>query len=113
MLYSLSDSAIPYVAKLTECDDETVKKDASNAVIDMYKDYVGYRGDYSSEANGAYRTDFVLAGTDYTVSIHLTAKAIDSREIKYYSPYDNPYPEDSILVEDEDLLYDDETLIWD
>lgn len=116
-LYFLSDSAIPYVAKLTECDNETVRKDASNIVIDMYEDYIGYRGDYSDDANGAYRTDFVLAGTDYTVSIHLAAKAIDSREIKYYSPYeinDNKDYSDqhSQIIEDEDLLFDDETLTW-
>lgn len=99
MLYSLSDSAIPYVAKLTECNDETVKKEASIIVIDMYRDYVGYGGEYSNDANGSYRTDFDLAGTDYTVSIHLTAKAIDSREIKYYNPYD--------IVEDETLNWDE------
>lgn len=113
MLYSLSDSAIPYVAKLTECEDETVKKAASNTVVDMYRDYIGYRGDYSSQANGSYRTDFVLAGTDYTVSIHLAAKAIDSREIKYYSPYENPYADQyNQVIEDEDLFYEDETLTW-
>ncbi len=117
-LYFLSDSAIPYVAKLTECDDETVKKDASNIVIDMYEDYIGYRGNYSDDADGSYRTDFVLAGTDYTVSIHLAANAIDSREIKYYDPYEITEDEDysdqyNQIVEDEDLLFDDETVNWD
>lgn len=111
MLYSLSDSAIPYVAKLTECDDETVKKEASIIVIDMYRDYVGYRGEYSSDANGSYRTDFDLAGTDYTVSIHLTAKAIDSREIKYYNTYD--IIEDEYRFDEYDKIVEDETLLWD
>lgn len=118
MLYSLSDSAIPYVAKLTECEDETVKRAASNIVVDMYGDYVEAGGYYSDHANGSYRTDFVLAGTDYTVSRHLAAKAIDSREIKYYNPYEITVDEEyadqyNQIVEDEDLLFDDETVNWD
>lgn len=126
-LFYSSDSAIPYIAQLTDCENEEVKTEAQRRITSHYRTYMFDGWIYDAAEDDAIRVNFKY-GTDFTLSKYLTAKAINSRNIKPYeyegitvgdiieNPdvlYEQSANDDTTVIEDEDLLYDDEDLLWD
>lgn len=75
-VFHLSDSAIPYLAKLTDCEDAQVKAKAQQSITHYFDIYDNWIWD-----DAAIRVNFSV-GTDMTLSKYLTAQAINSRNIE-------------------------------
>lgn len=101
----LSDSATPYLVKLTKCDDESVKEKAEYAVSRDY-DY------YENRENQAERDVIYYSspkGADFTLSKYLQAKAVNEAQIKYqpHECYNVDEDIDTPEIEDETVDLDD------
>lgn len=104
-LYSLSDSAYPYILELADADDHLVTKEVKHAVGKMlYNDYADYSNidfvdNYTSELKWSPSTDF----REFNLAVNHAAKAA----VDYYNSMDKD--ERSSLVHqytiDEDDYY--------
>ena len=106
-LGGLSDSAIPYIAKLTECDDEFIRKDAKERIYDLYEWSVGTEHVvYDAAETDTYKATYE-ATTDFTLSEYFATKSFNDAGIPYRYP----------VVEDYDYSYntpiEDDYIEWD
>lgn len=106
-LSGLSDSAIPYMAKLTECDDEFIRKDAKERIYDLYEWSVGTEYViYDAAETDTYKATYE-ATADFTLSEYFATKAFNDAGIPYRYP----------VVEDYDYSYstpiEDDYVDWD
>lgn len=94
-LYNLGDSAIPYLAKLTECDDESIATQAKSCIEYFFyeKTYYGYELDsdeYVVEntiATRKYHKDY-----RFTVLALQISKVLEESKIEYDSTKSHNYP---------------------
>lgn len=106
-LGELSDSAIPYIAKLTKCDDEFIRKDANEIIYDLYDWTIGVEHViYDAAETKTYKAKYE-ATADFSLSEYFATKAFNDAGVPYR------YPE----VEDYDYSYDqpieDDYIDWD
>lgn len=107
-IYHLSDSAIPYLAKLTDCEDETIRTKAEQKITSKYRIYMFDDWVCDFAGGDVIRVELHL-GTDLTLSKYLTAKAINSRSIKLnYETYTDYDIDDEYYYED----YSEESSEW-
>ena len=107
-IYHLSDSAIPYLAKLTDCEDETIRTKAEQKITSKYRIYMFDDWVCDFAGGDVIRVELHL-GTDLTLSKYLTAKAINSRSIKLnYEKYTDYDIDDEYYYED----YSEESSEW-
>jgi len=106
-LGELSDSAIPYIAKLTKCDDEFISQYANEIIYDLYDWTIGTEHViYDAAETKTYKAKYE-ATADFSLSEYFATKAFNDAGIPYR------YPE----VEDYDYSYDqsieDDYVDWD
>ena len=106
-LGELSDSAIPYIAKLTKCDDEFISQYANEIIYDLYDWTIGTEHViYDAAETKTYKAKYE-ATADFSLSEYFATKAFNDAGIPYR------YPE----VEDYDYSYDqpieDDYIDWD
>lgn len=107
-IYHLSDSAIPYLAKLTECEDETIRTKAEQKITSKYRTHMFDDWVCDFAQGDVIRVELKL-GADLTLSKYLTAKAINSRNIKLnHEAYTNYDIDDEYYYED----YSEESSEW-
>lgn len=107
-LNELSDSAIPYVAKLIECDNDMVNERAEDTVYDLYEWNVSDEHViYDAAETKTYKAKYE-AIANFSLSEYFATKAFNDAGISYR------YPE---VDEDYDYTYnnviEDETINWD
>lgn len=94
-LYDLGDSAIPYLAKLTECDDNGVAKQAKNCM-----EYFFYLRTYYGDTldSDEYVVENTVAARKYRKDYRFTvlamqiSKALEQSKIEYDSTKSYDYP---------------------
>lgn len=106
-LGELSDSAIPYIAKLTKCDDEFISQYANEIIYDLYDWTIGNEHViYDAAETDTYKAEYV-ATADFSLSECFATKAFNDAGIPYRYP----------VVEDYDYSYDqpieDDYVDWD
>lgn len=106
-LGGLSDSAIPYMAKLIECDDEFIRKDAKERIYDSYEWSIGTEHViYDAAETDTYEATYE-ATADFALSEYFATKSFNDAGIPYRYP----------VVEDYDYSYDqpteDDYVDWD
>ena len=107
-LGTLSDNAIPYMAKLLDCDDETIKKDAEDRIYNLYEWYIGDEYIiYDAAETDTYKATYETTA-DFSLSEYFATKAFNDAGITY---------RDDEVDEEYDYSYnetiEDETVIWD
>lgn len=107
-LGGLSDSAIPYIAKLTKCDDEFISQYANEIIYDLYDWTIGTEHVIYDAAETKTYTAKYEATADFSLSEYFATKAFNEAGITYRYPevdgeYDHSYNE---IIEDETVAWD-------
>ncbi len=106
-LGTLSDNAIPYMVKLLDCDNETIKKEAEERIYNLYEWYIGDEYViYDAAETDTYKATYE-ATADFSLSEYFATKAFNGAGIPYRYP----------VVEDDDHSYEqpteDDYVDWD
>lgn len=106
-LGGLSDSAIPYIAKLTKCDDEFISQYANEIIYDLYDWTIGTEHVIYDAAETKTYTAKYEATADFSLSEYFATKAFNDAGV----PYRYPEVEDYAYSYDQSI--EDDYVDWD
>ena len=113
-LGDLSESAIPYIYKLTECGDETIEKESERIIYELYDWYL-YDSEVTFDEAGTKTYTATYDETcGFTLSEYFATKYFNEAEItwyyedyEYYDYYESDFYPEQIVEEDETVVWDE------
>lgn len=113
-LGDLSESAIPYIYKLTECGDETIEKESERIIYELYDWYLYDSEVIYDEAGTKTYTATYDKTCGFTLSEYFATKYFNEAEItwyyedyEYYDYYESDFYPEQVVEEDETVVWDE------